>query len=93
MCGQTEKASNLKIGQETVPEGAEYDMDALSENAKGIVNSLQYLEGQIQNLSDELAVYRAAKLQYISGLKEEIENSEIQPITTDEDLIEAEEVL
>ena len=71
----------------------EYDMEALSENAKGIVNSLQYLEGQIQNLSDELAVYRAAKLQYISGLKEEIENSEIQPITTDEDLIEAEEVL
>jgi hypothetical protein len=71
----------------------EYDMDALSESAKGTVNSLQYLEGQIRNLSDELAVYRAAKLQYISGLKDEIEKSGIQPVTTDEDLIEAEEVL
>lgn len=65
----------------------EYNTEDLSDNGKAQIASLQFLERQLVRLRNEMAVYQTAQNSYISALKLEIKNSDMQPVKTD-DLIE-----
>ena len=51
----------------------EYNSEDLSEQGKLQLASLQYLEGQMQNLHHEIEVYQTARRSYVTALKAEIE--------------------
>lgn len=53
-------------------DGTEYDTDALSDTAKTAVASLQFIETQIQQKRNELAIADTARLAYSAALKKEI---------------------
>ena len=61
-------------------DGTEYEIESLSEVGKNTVNSLQFVEGKISELSNKKAVYNAAKSHYIAKLHSEIKEAEIEPI-------------
>lgn len=50
-------------------DSVEYDTDAMSDNAKAQLASLQFLQTHIQQIQNELAVYDTARLAYTSALK------------------------
>ena len=58
----------------------EYNSEDLSDAGRGQLQSLQFLETQLQQLRNEIAVYQTAHAAYVSGLKAEIEQSGIEPI-------------
>ena len=60
----------------------EYNTEDLTENGKAQLASLQFLEGQLQKLSNEIAVYQTAQRTYLAALKAEIEQAGIQPVAT-----------
>ena len=62
----------------------EYNSEDLSDAGKGQLQSLQFLESQLQQLRNEIAVYQTAHAAYIGGLKAEIEKSGIEPIAETE---------
>ena len=47
----------------------EYDFDTLPEAAKGQVQSLQFVEVELQRLEAQIAVYKTARGAYIAALK------------------------
>ena len=66
----------------------EYNTEDLTEEGFAQFKSLQFLEAQMLQLSNEIVVYKTAQSAFIASLKAEIETSGIQPIsdiTTDED--------
>jgi hypothetical protein len=58
----------------------EYNTEDLTENGKAQLASLQFLEGQLQKLRNEIAVYQTAQHTYLAALKAQIEKSGIQPV-------------
>jgi hypothetical protein len=58
----------------------EYHTEDLTENGKAQLASLQFLEGQMQKIRNEMAVYQTAQRTYVAALKAEIEQSGVQPI-------------
>ena len=62
----------------------EYNSEDLSEAGNAQLRSLQFLETQLQQLRNEIAVYQTAHAAYVSGLKAEIEQSGIEPISIEE---------
>jgi hypothetical protein len=58
----------------------DYNTEDLTENGKAQLASLQFLEGQMQKIRNEMAVYQTAQRTYIAALKAEIEKSGIQPV-------------
>ena len=54
----------------------EYNTEDLSDNGKAQLASLQFLEIQMNKLTSELAVYRTAKVAYMTALKQELEKIE-----------------
>ena len=58
----------------------EYNSEDLSDAGRGQLQSLQFLETQLQQLRNKIAVYQTAHAAYVSGLKAEIEQSGIEPI-------------
>lgn len=54
-------------------DGIEYNTEDLSDNGKAQLASLQFLEVQLNKLSNEIAVYQTAKNAYIAALKPELE--------------------
>ena len=52
-----------------VLDGKEYEFDELSDEAKGQVTSLQFVNQEIQRLEAQLAVYKTAQSAYSSALK------------------------
>mgnify|MGYP001275047951 CR=1 FL=1 len=52
----------------------EYDSENLSENAKGQVVSLQFVQSEINRLKSQIAVYQTAAASYTSALKNELNN-------------------
>ena len=52
----------------------EYDSDKLSDNAKGQVASLQFVQAEINRLKSQLAVYQTAAQAYTTALKNELDN-------------------
>lgn len=59
----------------------DYNTEDLSENGRAQLASLQFLEGQMQKIRNEIAVYQTAQATYLNALKAEIEKSGIQPVT------------
>ncbi|OYT91763.1 MAG: hypothetical protein CFE43_11725 [Burkholderiales bacterium PBB3] len=51
-------------------DGTNYDLDNMSQAAKGQLASLQFVERELQRLGSEAAVYQTAKVAYIKALKE-----------------------
>ena len=53
-------------------DGAEYDIEFLSDNAKAQVSSLQFVKAELQRLEAQVAVYRTAEAGYAQALKQEL---------------------
>lgn len=66
----------------------EYNTEDLTDNGRAQLASLQFLEGQMQKIRNEMAVYQTAQRTYIAALKAEIEQSGVQPIAQDEQSME-----
>ena len=58
----------------------EYNTEDLAENGKAQLTSLQFLEGQMQKIRNEMAVYQTAQRTYVGALKAEIAQSSVQPL-------------
>lgn len=53
----------------------EYHTENLTENGRAQLESLQFLEGQLQRIRNEMAVYETAQRSYVAELKVEIERT------------------
>lgn len=58
----------------------EYNTEDMTESAKAQLVSLQFTDGQIRKLKQELAISETARQAYIAAVKREIEQSGILPI-------------
>jgi len=61
----------------------EYNTEDLTENGKAQLASLQFLEGQMQKIRQEMAVYQTAQSTYLRALKDEIEKVGLQPLQSE----------
>ena len=61
-------------------DGAEYDIEYLSEDGLAQLESLQFLEAQLKKLETEMGVYQTARATYLQSLKTEIERAGLRPI-------------
>ncbi|HAT53373.1 MAG TPA: hypothetical protein DCS80_08980 [Betaproteobacteria bacterium] len=61
----------------------EYNTEDLTENGKAQLASLQFLEGQIKKIRQEMAVYQTAQSTYLQALKLEIEKVGLQPLQSE----------
>lgn len=61
----------------------EYNTEDLTENGKAQLASLQFLEGQINKIRQEMAVYQTAQSTYLQALKLEIEKVGLQPLQSE----------
>ena len=52
----------------------DYDVDDLSADAKQQLMSLQFVQGEIQRLEAQLAVYKTASMAYSTALKGFLDN-------------------
>jgi hypothetical protein len=57
-------------------DGKEYDADALSDEAKAQLVSLQFCDMELQRLQAEAASFQTARMQYARALQEELQKSE-----------------
>ena len=48
----------------------EYDLDLLSDEAKGQLVSLQFVDSELQRLNNQIAVLKTARVAYIKALNE-----------------------
>jgi hypothetical protein len=67
-----------------VLDNMEFNTEDLSENGQATLKSLQFLELQLQKLKKEIIVYQTAQSTYITALKAEIKNSNLDPILVEE---------
>ena len=58
----------------------EYHTEDLTENGRAQLASLQFLEGQMQKIRQEIAVYQTAQAAYSQALKAEIAKAGLQPV-------------
>ena len=54
-------------------DGIEYNTEDLTANGKAQLASLQFLEGQMTKLKNEIAVYQTARNAYVQALKAELD--------------------
>ena len=52
----------------------DYNTEDLTENGKAQLASLQFLEGQMQKIRNEMAVYQTAQRTYIAALNPKLRN-------------------
>ena len=62
----------------------EYHTEDLTDKGNATLASLQFLEGQINKMRNEMAIYQTAQRTYVAALKAEIEQSGIQPIKNED---------
>ncbi len=55
----------------------EYEKDDLSENAKSQLESIKFVDSQIQQLNNEWAIADTARIGYTNALKAELEKLKI----------------
>ena len=53
-------------------DGLDYPIDALSDNAKAQLASVQVVDRRIANLQEELAILQTARIAYGNALKQEL---------------------
>ena len=58
----------------------DYNTEDLTENGKAQLASLQFLEGQMQKIRQEVAVYQTAQVAYGQELKAEITKAGLEPV-------------
>lgn len=58
----------------------EYHTEDLTESGRAQLVSLQFLEGQMQKIRHEIAIYQTAQVAYAQALKAEIAKAGIQPV-------------
>ena len=51
----------------------EYNLDSLSEEAKAQIASIEFVDAQLQQIQNELAISDTARIGYTNALKREIE--------------------
>lgn len=51
----------------------EYNLDSLSEEAKAQIASIEFVDAQLQQIQNELAISDTARIGYSNALKREIE--------------------
>ena len=56
-------------------DGIEYNTEDLTDNGKAQLASLQFLEAQMRQLKNEIAIYETAKRGYAAALKAELEKT------------------
>ena len=62
-----------KTREQTVTvDGIEYNLDDLSDNAKAQLTNIQFVDLQLQQLNNELAVSDTARIGYTNALKNEL---------------------
>ena len=61
-----------KNEQKITIDGVDYALDSLSDNAKAQVVNIQFVDNQMQQLRNELAVADNAMIGYSAALKKEI---------------------
>ena len=61
-----------KNEQKITIDGVDYALDSLSDNAKAQVVNIQFVDNQMQQLRNELAVADTARIGYSAALKKEI---------------------
>jgi hypothetical protein len=57
-------------------DGAEYSLNALSDEVKAQVATLRYIDEQITDLQNKVLVFRAARVQYAQKLKEALPDAQ-----------------
>ena len=58
----------------------DYHTEDLTENGQAQLASLQFLEGQMQKIRREMAVYQTAQAAYAQALKAEIAKAGLEPL-------------
>ena len=53
-------------------DGQDYDIDNLSDGAKGQLNNLHFVDTELARLQAQAAVYQTARASYASALKAEL---------------------
>ena len=61
----------------------EYHTEDLTKNGQAQLASLQFLEGQMQKIRQELAVYQTAQAAYTQALKAEITKARLEPLQSE----------
>ena len=61
----------------------EYHTEDLTENGRAQLASLQFLEGQMQKIRQEISVYQTAQAAYSQALKAEIAKAGLQPLQSE----------
>ena len=56
-------------------DGVEYEFDSLSDEAKSQISSIKFVDEQLQQLQNELAVADTARIGYTRALKTEAEKN------------------
>ena len=54
-------------------DGKEYDIDALSDDAKSQLGSLQFVQAEMKRIEAQMAVYKTAYAAYSNALKNAVE--------------------
>ena len=54
-------------------DGVDFDIEALSDEAKSQIQNIDFVNSEIQQKSNELQIAHTAKLTYLNALKREIE--------------------
>lgn len=58
-------------------DGVEYNLNDLSDNAKTQIANIQFVDAQLQQLDNELAVSDTARIGYTNALKGELAKIEV----------------
>ena len=53
-------------------DGTEYNVDNLSNEAKGLINQIRMIDAEIQNIDMKKAIYQTARNTYASHLKQHL---------------------
>jgi hypothetical protein len=61
----------------------EYHTEDLTDNGRAQLASLQFLEGQMQKIRQETAVYQTAQASYAQALKAEIAKVGLEPLQSE----------
>jgi len=64
-------------------DGIDYHTEDLSENGMAQLASLQFLEGQMQKIAQEIAIYQTAQMAYAQALKAEIAKAGLEPLQSE----------
>jgi hypothetical protein len=61
----------------------DYHTEDLTENGQAQLASLKFLEGQMQKIRQEIAVYQTAEAAYAQALKTEIAKAGLEPLQSE----------